>query len=163
MSIEQTGIPEAEMIREKFAAPERLKKGRVAVVECYQRIPCNPCQSACPKQAIRIGADINNVPVLDPERCSGCGLCVSRCPGLAIILAALSDDRAELTLPYEFLPLPAAGDTVTVLDRAGKAVCPAVVEAVLAPGSCDRTPLVRLSFDAAFLYEVRHLSLEVPV
>ena len=51
----------------------------------------------------------------------------------------------------------------SVSTGVGRAVCPAVVEAVVAPASCDRTPQVRLSFDAAFLYEVRQFSWEVSV
>ena len=161
MSIEQTGVADEAMIKEKFPSPERLRQGRVAVMECYQCIPCNPCESACPNKAISIGADITNIPVLDPDKCTGCGLCVSRCPGLAIMLAALkAEGQAELTLPYEFLPLPAVGDRVTALDREGSPVCPAVVKAVLSPASCDRTPRVRIVFDEAFLYKVRHFSQE---
>lgn len=138
-------------------------RGRVAVVECYQRIPCNPCQSVCPKQAIRIGSDINNVPVLDAALCTGCGLCVCRCPGLAIMLARLYDGKAELSLPYEFLPLPEVGDAVIALDRTGEPVCQAAVTHVNAAAACDRTPVVRIMFDAAYLYDVRNFSGEVPV
>lgn len=160
MSIEQTGVPSAEMVREKFPPLERIRQGRVAVVECYQRIPCNPCEAACPQKAIRVGQDINDTPVLDPARCTGCGLCLSRCPGLAILLCRLDGDTAELSLPYEFLPLPKAGDRVIARDRVGADVCPATVTEVLAPPSFDRTAVVRIAVPARHLYEVRNFRTE---
>lgn len=105
---EQTGVPSAEMIMRKFPTAERINRGKVAVVECYKRIPCNPCQTACRFGAIEVGSDINNIPELDAEACTGCGLCVSRCPGLAIMIVDGSADpqSVDIQIPYEFLPLP---------------------------------------------------------
>ena len=90
---EKTGVASREMVMEKFPSIERINKGPVAVVECYQKIPCNPCQTACPVGAIRIGDDINNIPQRDESRCTGCGICVSRCPGLAIMIVDGSTPR----------------------------------------------------------------------
>ncbi len=160
MSIEQTGVPSEAMVKEKFPSLERMRQGRVAVAECYQRIPCNPCEAACPKGAITVGRDINDTPALDPGRCTGCGLCLSRCPGLAILLARVDGDTAELSLPYEFLPLPRKGDRVIARDRTGADVCPAVVTEVLSPPSFDRTAVVRISIPAAHLYAVRNFRTE---
>lgn len=160
MSIEQTGVPSMDMVYEKFPPIDRIRQSRVAVAECYQRIPCNPCEQACPKKAIVVGRDINDTPVLDPGRCTGCGLCLSRCPGLALFLVKLDGDTAELSLPYECLPLPRKGDRVTACDRVGADVCPAVVTEVLMPPSFDRTAVVRIAVPARHLYDVRNFRTE---
>ena len=65
--LEKTGIPSKEMIMGKFPPIERINKGPVAVVECYQKIPCNPCQTACRFAAIHIGEDINNIPEVNTD------------------------------------------------------------------------------------------------
>lgn len=59
-----TGIPSAEELRGASGIPsqERMKKGPVAVIECVQEIPCNPCENACPFGAIKIGDPITNCP-----------------------------------------------------------------------------------------------------
>ena len=88
-SILKVGYPCMEELRKVpgFPSEERMRKGPVAVIECVQEIPCNPCQAACPKKAITIGENITHLPVLDQEVCIGCGICISRCPGLAIFVA----------------------------------------------------------------------------
>jgi Fe-S-cluster-containing hydrogenase component 2 len=81
---------------------ERLVRGPVAVIECVQEIPCNPCEKACPFGAITVGEDITACPVIDRDKCRGCGLCISRCPGLAIFVVDASGDEATIMLPYEY-------------------------------------------------------------
>ena len=155
---EKTGVASREMVMTKFPPIERIDKGPVAVVECYQKIPCNPCQTACPFGAITIGEDINNIPQRDEVKCTGCGMCVARCPGLAIMIVdgSKSKDTVEFRIPYEFLPLPEAGETVTGLDRAGAPICEAKVIRVMNPPSFDRTPVVTLEVDRKFLYDFRN-------
>ena len=97
----------------------QLKKG-VAVIECVQEIPCNPCVDICPVNAISM-KDINALPKVDFDKCTGCRRCVGICPGLAIFVVKIKDNKALITLPYEFLPVPKVGDIVTALDREGKA------------------------------------------
>lgn len=120
----KTGVATAQDLAEIAPAPERLSLGPVAVIECFQRIPCNPCYTACKTGAILPFADINDRPLLDPERCNGCAQCVRKCPGLAIFIVdeTYGEQEALVKLPYEFLPLPKAGDEVLALDREGKAV-----------------------------------------
>lgn len=156
-AFEKTGVPTPDMIRERFHSAERLKQGRVAVAECYQRIPCNPCQSACPRKAIEVGEDINNLPVVNSALCTGCGICLSKCPGLAIMVVdcTVGGGMAEISLPYEFLPLPQAGDMVTALNRGGETLCEAKVVKVQNPPSFDRTPVVTLRVEEKYLYEAR--------
>jgi Fe-S-cluster-containing hydrogenase component 2 len=114
---ERTGVLSIKDIR--LPSKEQLRKG-IAIIECVQEIPCNPCVAACPFGAISM-KDINALPIVDFDKCVGCGRCISICPGLAIFLVKIRGDGfAEITLPYEFLPLPKVGDKVTLLDREGK-------------------------------------------
>ena len=154
---EKTGVATREMVMEKFPPIERINKGPVAVVECYQKIPCNPCSTACPFGAIQVGEDINNIPRRDENLCTGCGKCVAKCPGLAIMIVdgSKSADTVEFRIPYEFLPLPEAGETVVGLDRAGQPVCQAKVLRVMNPPAFDRTPVVTLEVDRRYLYDFR--------
>ena len=81
------------------------KKGGYAVIECPKRIPCNPCYTSCPTGAVLPFEDINDVPRIDYAKCTGCGICVSRCPGLAcfVIDMTYALDKAVVKLPYEMI------------------------------------------------------------
>lgn len=159
---EKTGVATREMVITKFPPIERINKGPVAVVECYQKIPCNPCQTACTCGAIRIGEDINEIPQRDESLCTGCGICVAKCPGLSIMIVdgSKSENTVEFRIPYEFMPLPEAGERVVGLDRAGKPVCEATVKRVMNPPSFDRTPVITLEVDRAYLYDFRNFRRE---
>jgi Fe-S-cluster-containing hydrogenase component 2 len=97
---------------------EQLRKG-VAIIECVQEIPCDPCVVVCPVNAISM-KDINDIPKIEYNKCTGCKRCVGICPGLAIFVIKIEDNKALVTLPYEFLPIPKKGDNVIALDREGK-------------------------------------------
>ena len=159
---EKTGVASREMVMAVFPSVERINKGPVAVVECFQKIPCNPCQTACAFKAIRIGEDINNIPVRDENLCTGCGVCLTKCPVLSIMIVdgSKSADTVEFRIPYEFLPLPAAGEEVIGLDRAGQPICRAKVVRVMNPPSFDRTPIVTLEVDRKYLYDFRNFKKE---
>jgi len=159
---EKTGVATREMVMTKFPPIERINKGPVAVVECYQKIPCNPCQTACPTGAIRIGEDINDIPQRDENVCTGCGLCVAKCPGLSIMIVdgSKSQDTVEFRIPYEFLPLPEAGEKVVALDRAGQPIGEAKVIRVMNPPAFDRTPVVTLEVARELLYDFRNFRRE---
>ena len=120
---------------------DRLKKGPVAIIECIQDIPCDPCVSACPRKAISMKEGITDKPKLDPAVCNGCTLCVASCPGLAIFVVNLAHAArtATVTLPYEMLPVPKEGEVVQALDRTGKALCEAKVLKVMKNKKYDRT------------------------
>lgn len=156
---EKTGIPSKEMIMGKFPSIDRINKGPVAVVECYKEIPCNPCQTACKFDAIKVGEDINNIPALNSDNCTGCAICLSKCPGLAIMVVdgSKSEATVQVKIPYEFLPLPIAGDIVKGLDREGKYIADVKVINVLNPKSFDRTPIITLEADREFLYDIRNI------
>ena len=55
---------------------ERMRQGRVAVIECVQEIPCNPCSFSCKFNAI------------------------------TIIDKSYSDKEVVIDFPFEYLPLP---------------------------------------------------------
>lgn len=132
------------------------KKGGYAVIECPKRIPCNPCYTSCPTGAVLPFADINDTPEIDYEKCTGCGICVSRCPGLACFVIDLtySDDKAVIKLPYELIPLPQKGALVKCLDRTGKEAACGEVIAVTEP-SKDRTYVVSVVIPKALADDIR--------
>lgn len=142
------GYPSFEEIKGENGWPtdERFAKGPVAVIECVQPIPCNPCESACPYGAISVGNPITNVPQMDLAKCIGCGLCVPACSGLAIFIVdkSLGDGRASVSFPFEYYPLPQKGDTVKAVGRDGAIICDATVLKVLETKKSDHTPVVTL-------------------
>lgn len=161
--LEKTGIPTKEMIMEVFPSIDRINKGPVAVIECYQNIPCNPCQTACRFNAINLGDDINNLPVLNEGNCTGCGICLSKCPGLSIMVVdgSKSQENVLVKIPYEFLPLPIEGSIVQGLDRTGEYITDVRVVNVLNPKAFDRTPVVTIEVDRKYLYDIRNIRVEV--
>lgn len=111
------------------------KRNGYVVIECPQRIPCNPCHTSCPTGAVLPFEDINDVPRVDYSKCTGCTRCVARCPGLACFVVDLAwkEGWALMKLPYEMLPRPAKGMEADCLDRQGKAVYRSRIEQVLEP------------------------------
>jgi len=160
MSHRQDGILEPRQIDAVVPTAERLERGPVAIIECVENIPCNPCVDACPKGAIRIEGDMNGTPSVDFDICDGCGLCISACPGLAIFVVSksLGAGAATVSLPYEYLPLPTVGDTVVTLSREGEVLGEGTVERVLSAKALDRTPIVTLSVPADHAMDVRHFT-----
>ena len=138
----------------------RNAKGPVVVMECAEHIPCNPCETSCPQHAITIGDNITNLPSVDPEKCVGCGMCVAVCPGLAIFVinAHYAPGRASIMFAYEYLPVPAKGDVVTAVDRAGNPVCEAVVEKVVMAKSYDMTRVITISIPEEYIEDVRGIA-----
>ncbi len=156
------GIPTPEELKKTpgFCSLERLRKGPVAVIECTQEIPCNPCEAACHQGAIKVGSPITNLPVLDVDKCTGCGLCISSCPGMAIFVVDVtySGDKALVSFPYEYLPLPEVGDKVAATDREGKKVCEGEVIRVLDKPKQGHTPVVSVAIPKEFALQVRSIA-----
>ena len=75
------------------------------IFHCYQEVPCNPCATVCPEEAIKTERDeITGLPyIIDVSMCKGCMNCVFICPGLAATLVDYRKDAEHpiLTLPYE--------------------------------------------------------------
>ena len=128
-----------------FPSAKVYEVGIHPVIECTQNIPCNPCQEACKVGCIKVGSNITSLPVVDKQaKCIGCGMCVANCPGQAIFLVEQDEQWAQITLPYEFLPLPEKGTQGTALDRSGKPVCQAEVVSVRAAKALDHTALLTM-------------------
>ncbi|MBU3902487.1 MAG: 4Fe-4S binding protein [Candidatus Thermoplasmatota archaeon] len=153
MSYEEDGIITTEDIQ--IPSKERFEKCPVAVIECPQSIPCNPCVDACPFHAISMN-DINALPEIDFEKCTGCGSCISKCPGLAIFVVDMgySDNEALIKIPYEFA-LPKTGDTVKALDRKGDVKGDARVIKVIKEK--DKTAVVSIAVKKSLAMEVRNI------
>ncbi len=159
MSLIQTGYLEYEELAaaQELPGQERYAQGPVAVIECVQEIPCNPCEVACKSGAIRIGEPITNLPVLAAGKCTGCGVCVAKCPGLAIFIVnkTYSETTASVAFPFEYFPIPQEGAAVKAVNRKGDVVCDAVVLKVMDPKSFDHTPVVTVEIPKELADEVR--------
>lgn len=155
------GIATLEELRASpgYPSEKRLEAGPVAVIECIQEIPCNPCESACRFNAIVVGKPIINLPRLVKDNCRGCGECISACPGLAIFVVnrAYSPDEAVVSMPYEYLPLPEPDDIVDALNRRGEKVCSGRVIRAANPKKNDNTAVVTIAVPKRFSDEVRSL------
>jgi len=133
----------------------RLKSRQfVAMIECVQRIPCNSCAVACKLGAI-VMENVNDIPKIDFEKCTGCMACAMTCPGLAIFLLRSAGDMGYITLPYEFLPLPDVGQEVTTLNREGAILGKAKVTRILPAKRNDGTALVTMEVPDQWLLEAR--------
>jgi len=135
----------------------RERGGAIVLIECVEDIPCNPCETVCPFGAITVGVPITNTPVVDIEKCNGCGQCVAVCPGLAVFLVNhdAGDGMAEFTFPYEYLPTPEKGDIVKATDRAGKEVCEAEVVKVASSPKYSLTNVITIRFRTEHIKDVR--------
>jgi len=153
------GVPSPEELEKTPGYPsiERLQKGPVVVIECIQEIPCNPCEAACPSGAITIGDSINNLPVLDEDKCTGCGLCISSCPGLAIFVVDINHDHesAMVSFPYEYLPLPVIGEELAASDREGKEICRGKVVRIIDKPVNGHTAVISISIPKKYALLVR--------
>ncbi len=128
------------------------------VIECTQNIPCNPCQDACVKGCISIGSNITSLPVVVSEaKCIGCGMCVASCSGQAIFLVNEETEQGfgTVTLPYEFLPLPEAGEKGIALGRDGKKVCDCEVVSCKTAKAFDHTNLLTIKVPSDMTMKAR--------
>jgi Fe-S-cluster-containing hydrogenase component 2 len=159
----KTGFLTEEELKDSPGVPTaaRRRKGPVAVIECLEDIPCNPCESSCNVGAIVVGEDITNLPHLDGEKCVACQTCVYICPGQAIVLVdeSLPDGRATVMMPYEYRPLPEKDDVVTALDRAGQVLGDAKVVAVRQTKRMDQTATVTIEVPADWSMRARAIRL----
>ena len=159
----QRGYNTREELDELNALPpeEIVTSKRVAMIECTEEIPCNPCAYVCRVDAI--SKDSLSAPgTVDWEKCSGCTACVAVCPGLSIFLQQIKDGKGYVTLPYELLPAPKDGDSVELIDRSGKVVGEGVIVKPTYQARGDAYPrwVVTVEMDEpALSYEVRSIKI----
>ncbi len=141
----------------KTALPPEGRQGPVAIIECLQDIPCDPCVSACPVQAIQMREGITDRPVLDFEKCTGCGLCIPKCPGLAIFVVHrnIAPGKASISMSHELLPIPQKDEMVILLDRAGREAGEGKVLRVLNPLKYDKTAVVTVEVPEEKIMDIR--------
>ena len=147
-----TGIPSKTEILSKFPERTLLIKPK-AVIECYQDIPCNPCETSCPFDAITIGSNINQQPKLNPIKCIGCGVCIYSCPGLAIHVVQEKSDAILFKIPYEFYPLPKVGEKWRGVSRDGIDLCEVEIIQVQQSIKQDKTAIITVQVPTPFLYD----------
>lgn len=156
-NLKTVGSPSLEELENSPAFPrmENFLKGPVAVIECIEEIPCNPCETSCPRGAISIGKPITNLPRIDFEKCVGCGICAAACPGLAIYIKdyTYSEEEALITFPYEYLPLPEIGNKVRVTGRKGEEICNGRVVRINRAKMNNRTALVSVAYPKEHFHE----------
>lgn len=151
------GIITPEELKAAMPPEDRLAKGPVAIIECLQDIPCDPCVYACPVKAIQMQEGITDRPILDFEKCTGCGLCVPKCPGLAIFIVNknIGEGKASVSMSHELLPIPLKDQMVSLLDRSGKMVGEGKVLRVLNPPLYDKTAVVTVEVPEKMVMEIR--------
>ena len=150
--IKSTGVPSLNQVKERFPDVSILVKPK-AILECFQEIPCNPCSTSCPFDAITIGEDINKMPSINYSICTGCAKCVYSCPGLAIMVAQVIEDYAYFKIPYELLPLPEVGEIWHGVNRAGEILTDVRIDRVMKNKSTDRTAVITVKVPKKYLYE----------
>jgi len=155
-SLKTTGAPSLEELRAvgMLTTLADLEEKACLCIECVEEIPCNPCETSCPQNALTVGSPITNLPVIDREKCILCGLCIPACPGLAITIKSVDGDKARIRFPWEYLPLPAKGQKVEMVDRQGQVVCHGVVIAAINPARNNRTAVVTAEFPKEFVENV---------
>lgn len=81
-------VPKAQTVYVRCHAPE---KGKAVSVNCKAGcIACGLCVKKCPEQAITM---VDNLPVIDYDKCTECGTCVAACP--KDVIAGKPAEKAE--------------------------------------------------------------------
>jgi len=140
---------------------ERRQKGAYVVIECPEKIPCDPCVDACTQGAISIPGSMIELPQVDYEKCTGCLLCIAKCPGLAIfVIDETPEDHSIVYIPYELLPRPKKGDIAIGLDHEGKERCEIKITKVLDSRKFDRCAVIGFSVPKDLVNDVRFIKLQ---
>lgn len=150
--LNKNGVPSIAHIKSRFPKKDMLVRPK-AITECYEEIPCNPCSTSCPFDAIYIGEDINTPPKVDFDKCTGCGICVFNCPGLAIFTVQELENHLRFKIPYEFLPYPNPGDLWKAVNRNGDIIGNCVIEKIQVSKRQDKTALLTVLVDKEHLYD----------
>lgn len=163
MSVALNGVPTQDELKRVTPPEEILAKKPVVMVECFQNIPCDPCAASCPFGAILPFADINDLPQVDYEKCTGCGICIASCPGLAIFVLDMNYSAREalIKVPYEMMPLPKKGQMVSGLDRQGCKVAEVMVQKVTR--TKNKTSIISIIVPKELAQIIRNIRVEEAV
>ena len=87
--------------------------------------------------------------------CNGCGICMSKCPGLSIFVvdSAYAENRRLIKIPYKFFPLPKKRDYVDTLNRSGEDL--GLTEVVRVQISPNKTNTIWLALLKQMITEAR--------
>ena len=136
----------------------RREEKPYVIIECPEKIPCDPCVDACAQGAISIPGSIIELPEIDYEKCTGCLLCIPKCPGLAIfVIDETPEDHSIIYIPYELLPRPKKGDKVIALDREGKEQCEVTVTKVIDSPKFDHCAVIGFSLPKELVNDIRFI------
>jgi Fe-S-cluster-containing hydrogenase component 2 len=139
----------------------RREQKPYVVIECPEKIPCDPCVDACAQGAISIPGSIIELPEVDYEKCTGCLLCIPKCPGLAIfVIDETPEDHSIIYIPYELLPRPKKGDKVLALDREGKEQCEVTIIKVIDSPKFDHCAVIGFSVPKNMVNDIRFIKLQ---
>ena len=78
-------VCEADVLSLENSKEEKLNAMfRISIEACvaHQGVICNSCKEPCIDDAILFNGMFN--PIIDEDRCTGCGFCMARCPTQAI-------------------------------------------------------------------------------
>lgn len=146
------------MFMNSVPSDERRKKRPYVVIECPEKIPCDPCVGACPQNAITMPGTMIELPQVDYEKCTGCLLCIPKCPGLAIIVVdETPKDHSIIFIPYELLPRPKKGDRAIGLKRDGTECCEVTIIKVIDSPKFDHCAIVGFSAPKEMVQEIRFI------
>lgn len=160
--LEKTGVASKKDIDKMLPSKERMEEGPVVIVECFRPIPCDPCYYSCPFSVFAPFDDINDLPQTDFDKCTGCGICVAHCPGLALFVVDYSygEELGLLKLPYEFTPRPEEGEEVILMNRKGEEIGEGLVKKVEEKEEFDKTAVITLEVPRNLLMDARHFRIK---
>jgi sarcosine oxidase, subunit alpha len=130
------------------------EEGVLPIFHCSQEVPCNPCTTVCPQNAIHTEGDrLTGLPMRDEsETCTGCLNCVAVCPGLAITLVDFRKDVEYplVTLPYEIgRETVEKGQLIGITDVDGSLLAEVPVVKIRQKKNYPRTLLVQVHLEKA--------------
>jgi len=164
---EKAAVLKARPGQVKHSGPTEPEEGVIPVFHCYQEVPCNPCASVCPIEAVHTEEDrITGLPYRDADKaCTGCLNCVGICPGLAITLVDYRKDpeRPIVTLPYEvWRDRVEPGQKVPVTDKDGAVLGRFTVRKVRVKKKMPRTLLIQIPMDRKFAQKAVGIRVQEP-
>ena len=115
---------DSKKMRSFGGVPQHAHKTRpIASIECFEEIPCNLCQTACPSSAIQIGrVSREKNTILDEGACTGCGICLTACPTQSITLLHENETESisQITLAWKGAQPWNAREFLTWVNRRGE-------------------------------------------